>query len=198
MPVVIPPGFGQAAIYQSRTGDPEAYVSVFGIEMSDALDPNTTAAAVAGRFAAAFETEMPAEQRVVRCQVRIGQDGGPPVIGEWAGSLAGAAPSNLVPQNSCTLVRWSSGLGGRRGRGRTFLPWVHEGGVSNTGELTPTAISQTQTCVDDFLESMAGDPAPLPLYILHAPGLTTAPAPTLITGGSVANLIATQRRRLRP
>ena len=111
--------------------------------------------------------------------------------------LTGTNGAQSVPQNSAFLARKSSALGGRRNRGRMYIPSVPEGDVDSAGVV----LSATVTTWNVNLAAMMpggsihtafgflGD-----AVILHETGSQT---PTTMTDLAMQNRIATQRRRLR-
>lgn len=105
----------------------------------------------------------------------------------------------LPPQNA-VLVRKRTALGGKRFRGRFYLPpaWFSESGVDHLGNLSgglSPFIDRVDTLMEDF------DAAGLDPVLLHSPSEASpedpVPPPTLITSLQVQTRIATQRRRLR-
>lgn len=107
---------------------------------------------------------------------------------------SGANATSPAPNNCAILVAKISTSGGRRNRGRMYIPCPAESQVDGAGVLTTTYRGQWQTAMDDWIEGEAlagwGSPA-----ILHQTGPT---APTTVTNLVVRSKIATQRRRLRP
>jgi len=87
-------------------------------------------------------------------------------------------------------------VGGRRNRGRLFMPAVAEAGVDSIGQLSPSNLSDLQDRADAWLEDLQTDGTlnTSNMVILHS----TAPStPTVVTSLQVSPTIATQRRRLR-
>ena len=118
-------------------------------------------------------------------------------------SVPGAVSGDQMAPNCAYLIKKYSDLGGRRGRGRMYVPGCDEGQVANDGSLDPTFQSNFQDNVNDFWTSL--DENGIPAQLLHADSLDengdpipdTAPSPTPVTAFVVDRLIATQRRRLR-
>lgn len=106
----------------------------------------------------------------------------------------GANATSPAPNNCAILVAKISTSGGRRNRGRMYIPCPAESQVDGAGVLTTTYRGQWQTAMDDWIdgEALAGWGSPA---ILHQTGPT---APTTVTNLVVRSKIATQRRRLRP
>ena len=94
------------------------------------------------------------------------------------------------PQVSLLIKKGTAG-GGRRNRGRMYMPGLAEGNVGGSGEIETGFLSGAQTVVGDFLDSL--DARDIPMVILHS-GSTT---PTEVITLEVDARSATQRRRLR-
>jgi hypothetical protein len=107
----------------------------------------------------------------------------------------GASITNALPPNCAVLIHKSTARGGRRGRGRMYLPWtVLEANVDEVGVLTSTVITSHNAAVSSWQAALSSGGNPL--VLLHAPGKTATPAPDPVTSMSCDRLIATQRRRL--
>lgn len=125
----------------------------------------------------------------------VGSDGGSirydvtlgtPVVGDRAGGVA--------PPQVAMLITKNTGLGGRRNRGRMFIPFPSEADIEANGRVESSALTVLQG-VATALEATAnggvgrnnGD-----LVLLHDRAPTT---PTTIVGLVASPLAATQRKR---
>lgn len=197
MALVIPPGFAQLVYRFTLASDPEPMVVTIGRNLStyggiDQADVDT--------MAGYFTTASPASSlysvyRYEGMTLYQGQDGAPPVVWESSPSVAfqGTAAGETLPQNCAYLVRKRTALGGRRGRGRMYVPpfWFSEATVDSRGYLTSAAVTAAQTRMNNWFSGSGW-------VILHAPGISATPDPTEIVSFVVQNQIATQRRRMRP
>lgn len=191
MTIQIPEGFSRVAYRFSLSGDPEVMITTMGYETA------VVGQAVAEAFATTFQDAFPpaeysASYTFLGVRMEAGADGGPPVIYEAVRTAVGTAASAPLTQNVAILVRKTSLLGGRRGRGRMFLPpmFLPEGEVSangmiNVGPLAAVQNSVTQAFFTDLDPVLLHDNVPSIL------------APTPITNVIVQAQVATQRRRLR-
>ena|ERR1700722_6469412 len=106
-------------------------------------------------------------------------------------ALPGTAASDALPAQCSLCVSWTSSTPGRSGRGRMYLPQFTAGFLSaaGTGLITTACQTIVKTAATNLLAS------------LNSSGLTpslvsrTTKVVTPITGGSVDNIIDTQRRR---
>lgn len=190
MSLVIPPGFAQVALRYRLDGDPEEMISTFGV----VVDGNGVAEA--GAIVSAHETSFPAAAiasgwTFVGVTLRVGQDGGPPAVVELLEATVGTAAANGLPNNSAYLIRKSTDVGGRPGRGRMYIPpfVIQEGDISQTGFLTESDRSDLSDLMGPVLNAA-------PPVLLHD-SLSPVTDPTPITSFSVQPQIATQRRRMR-
>ena len=104
-----------------------------------------------------------------------------------------AASAPLVP-NVAILWNKVTALGGRRNRGRAFIPPYApgEGSVNELGVIVAGVVTATQALYDAAFVAAAG--AGYDAVLFHQ----TAPfTPTPITNFVMQPLVATQRRRLR-
>lgn len=194
MTLVIPPGYAQAAFRFSLTGDPEVMVTTVGVNMDSFSGTAVESAeALAAHWLDAFGAAgYPSTWQFRGVVLRVGQDGGPPVIAEAPRNVAGTASLNCLPNNCAILVRKQSDLGGRAGRGRFYLPpcYLSEANVNNNGVIDSAGLPNLQTAMDDVFTGFNW-------VILHD-DVGPPIVPTPITGFSVQSQIATQRRRMRP
>jgi hypothetical protein len=112
-----------------------------------------------------------------------------------------AAPS---PPQVALVVRKTSGLVGRRFKGRFYVPGVlFDSTVDDAGLVTSTAVGLFQTAFTAFQTTLAlaasATEASLALAVVHSPPKSGAatPLPNRVQALSVQALTATQRRRIR-
>lgn len=124
------------------------------------------------------------------------------VDGYWGNGLVGssnAAPfqftgsMSALPQNCAYLIKKITGVGGRRNRGRMYVPGVPENVVDAAGNLLAAEIDAIQGMLGTWFTALQaitalGDPV-----ILH----NNSSTPTPITSFQCDPRIATQRRRMR-
>lgn len=119
---------------------------------------------------------------------------GEPVIGESFQPLTGTAPEQTVTVNCALLVRKLTSSGGRKNRGRMYVPPFNivEDDVSNAGVLFSGFVSGQTDGWNQYRDKLVTDdifPA-----VLHS---DPADAPTNIDSFQAQGLLATQRRRMR-
>jgi len=123
------------------------------------------------------------------------QDEVGPLTGQFDHVITGAGTAGSLPPNCAILVSKQTGLGGRRNRGRVYLPPVYpaETIVDSLGIINPTSVGLLGDRFAAFDSALFS--AEFQTVLFH----DTAPfTPTPVTGWVVSNLLATQRRRMRP
>jgi hypothetical protein len=142
---------------------------------------------------------------------RIGVAGSEPIIVERARVQLGLNPNAMLTRNTAGLVRKITNRGGRRGRGRFFVPAIlQEAAVDQAGNLTTAMRGLVQTAStglynklvvvgggavllhDDQAVSGYNPSTGKPVYVTIDPG-----PPSTITDLIADPRAATQRRRMR-
>lgn len=131
-------------------------------------------------------------------RVVVGADGGPPYVFQdypTPGS-SGTATGGVASPQTCALVKWSTSVPGRAGRGRTYLPGPSEDAVTNTGQLDPGFVTDMDAAVLEWrTETVSVGLGSL--VILHPVGSPLAADPSVVTVATTEGQVATQRRRNR-
>lgn len=120
--------------------------------------------------------------------------GGEPYVTEVTDPIVGTGAADGLVVNTCMLIRKNTASGGRKNRGRMFVPPfnVAEEEVENSGQIAPAAVAAQTVGWNSFLSAIeTGALFPF-LYHSHVDD-----APTPITSLTAQNLAATQRRRMR-
>lgn len=192
--MTIPSGYAQATWGFSGAGVPLGAVVTAGIELGGATrTPTEIATELFAAFGGTIMAQLHNDVALTSCLVKFGPDETGP-SGVFAGAIAGSQTDEAMTPNVAFLVRKSTAMGGRAGRGRFYLPGVPENSANEAGVVTETAISNMQSELDDFVIEVGS--ADLNLVVLHGVGspLTT---PTPVTDLQIDGRVATQRRRLR-
>lgn len=196
MPLLIPAGYGHVIIPIRLTGLDRRAAITFGVEQNEVGFPST---AWANTIQACFTDNFSLDTsvQVGPTVLRVNLDGTEPVTVEGSVTHTGVWAGNMLPPNVALLLRKSSLRGGRRGRGRMYVPWaLDEANVAENGQIDSATITTMQTRANDFLTDL--DTAGWPMHLLHSSGGSTAPgSPNPVTALTVDPAVATQRRRLR-
>jgi hypothetical protein len=194
-----PPGFAAVSLKFVLSGFARPAYCTFGVGGTIADEDE-----LAQRMVQAWITGTPAPNSrlegtvtMSEATVRVGQDGGEDTVGIATNATGGgtSGATAYVPPNCAVLVHKRSARGGRRGRGRLFIPWyVPEGAVDERGTITGSDLTATQSAMNSLLGNLST--LLNPMVILHQPGSSDAGVPTPVTALTVDPLISTQRRRL--
>nr|CRY96703.1 hypothetical protein [uncultured prokaryote] len=201
MTLVIPEEYAEASIELRNDGDPDAWYITFGVGLGAAgVDVTPAAEAIYGAFSDNLKADLGDDTAIVACHLRAAQPTGDPITYSFFGTDSGTSSGDRLPQNCALLVTKVTGLGGRKGRGRMFVPNVIPvTGCNEVGVLDSTFRSAIQADFDGFLTDVDAITTPFAceLVLLHNDYGVDTPAPTHITRLQVETTIATQRRRLR-
>jgi hypothetical protein len=116
-----------------------------------------------------------------------------PITFEVGTAVAGTGASGTLPNNCAVLCRKFTASGGRRNRGRFYLPPAYflETEVNQVGTLDPAVVTEYQGYVDSLLAQLGlQDCSP---RLLHSDGGNATPITNII----VQPKLATQRKRMR-
>jgi hypothetical protein len=172
-----------------------AYVT-FGVDPT-ATDPAIIAADVynAVTYAGSFMSIIDTQVTLVSVRVSYGTDGSADLVFVQPSTAVGGNSGTSLPPNNAALIHKVTARGGRRGRGRMYIPWclaladAGEGGAITSARQT--ALNNAMAVLKTRLET-----ASTPMVLLHNPGHTSMGAPDLVTALRADNLIGTQRRRV--
>jgi hypothetical protein len=117
------------------------------------------------------------------------------LVGQELVTVPGTVTDSTVPMNCSLIVQKNTALGGRRNRGRMFIPPIilNDGAVDVAGNIAPGPLATIQGNFNDWYAALvAADWEPA---LFHQGA--GAPVPTAITSFTVQSLIGTQRRRMR-
>lgn len=194
---IIPPGFAQYIMPITRAGDPDAYAVTWAndVDLSAAPTLQEYVNEIQADFVTKWTSSFPNDCTIGPVTMRFGQDGGDPLVLIASTTGTGTNNTDFLPQNAALLVQKRSLLGGRRNRGRLFMPVLTEGAVNEVGQLSPTQLTSYQNVANSWLSSYNNEIGAFgDMVILHSSGDST---PTPVTSLVVQGTIATQRRRLR-
>jgi hypothetical protein len=117
------------------------------------------------------------------------------ILGQRLATITGSVSDACPPSNCALLVNKSTALGGRRYRGRMFVPvaQINEGAVDSVGVVSGSTLTAAATAWNTAYTNLVADDV-IP-HLFHQGG--GAPVPTVVTAFTVQTQLATQRRRMR-
>lgn len=195
----IPVGSYENVLKFQRIGAPRLATWTLGTNSTagTTLDPNDHAAAVWDSFTnvgGPYVTgAMIGNWQFIGVTTTLMDDTGP-VVGEYNQTISGSAAGlGLVP-NTALLIKKNTASGGRRNRGRMYVPpvWPPETKVDGNGVIDSGEVTTLQNQYNSAFADLVTNNCPPMLFHSEAPFTATA-----ITGFTVQSLMATQRRRLR-
>jgi hypothetical protein len=192
--VFIPVGWGQVNWKFAGVGAPTGAQVTLGFNHENFTDP-IEACAVA--LQQAWVTAMlPRQSTQINLQgtlVKWGPNDTGPQAEVGSGATGGGSGQSETPQTAA-LVQKVTGVGGRQGRGRMYVPGIPETNFASDGSMSSGNQALWQTALNSLVTAM--NAADLPPALLHSPaGPIVAPFP--ITGLLIQGKAATQRRRIR-
>lgn len=203
---IIPPGYGQVTIPISHGSVARDAAIVFGVDMNAQPGSVGLANKILTDFTSEFAAVIDDAVTIGPARLAVGQDGGESLVFIGSATAVGTSAQASMPSNVAVLLRKTSARGGRRGRGRMFLPWaLSDAAVDDTGVILGGVITNLQTRADDFLNNLtldAGATLATPMVLLHTESgqdvenPTATGLPNEVTALTVDGLIGSQRRRL--
>ena len=189
--MIIPVGYAQVTHIFSSGFLPYGAVTTYGIgDIGLFPDLNALASDLYDAFQDHVMGNLSSSVNHDTCRVKAGPNETGPV-GEFTGVEVGGAGGTFASPNLAYLVEKHTALGGRKGRGRMFLPGVTEGGIGGSGDLDLTVLGDFTTNLANWLDALGG--VGVEPVVLHS----DETAPTPITAFVIDPKVATQRNRLR-
>ena len=172
-------------------------VITYGLAINDAIVPSDVDFQRA-EFATNVGPTIDNQVTIGPATMRVGQDGGEvlTVVGTTS-STGGRAGADSLNCGQAILVKKLTARGGRRGRGRCFIPWaVGDTDVNEVGALTPSVVTALQTAVNAWLTGVATPAKIDAMVVLHGNGNSLPGLPNTVTSLQVDPIVGSQRRRL--
>jgi hypothetical protein len=206
--MTIPAGFGEVRHFYIGSGAPTGAQVTYGIDDAGIIDIDDWVEQVHAAWGAAMEDHMVQNVDLIRTECKFGPDEDGPTV-EFVETIGGNILTAQAPPNLCFLIRKQTALGGRRGRGRMFLPGVAEADVDQAGNVSEARQTGLNASFGTFHAALVTLDSPM--VLLHDPATVwaledgqpvrvpvgVAPAPTVVTSLSAQAVAATQRRRMR-
>jgi len=212
MSLVIPPRFGQVTfMFRGPNTESSDSVITLGVRQANqALNFDPTPQEMVDRFASvysAFHQDRAVSQWVFEGVKMKYNDDGTMRDFEKLVEVPGGSAATPLPSNIAALVKKTTTVAGRIGKGRFFVPGILTADVVNgSGVIATAAVVAIQAKLavlyQDLKRTAAtaqADEDNATLWILHRTSDTVpvAPPPSEITAFTLSNKIGTQRSRLR-
>jgi len=208
--MTIPVLYGQVSIEYTGTNVPTGAANVFGISHDGIVTPGDAAQFFKDKWIARIMPQLTNDVTLSKVRVKFGPDA-TGAFAEVAANTPGGLDTTSLAPNTAYLVNKSTSSGGRRGRGRMFIPGLAEVDVSDGGIITGGRLTLVDAALANFMADVVASVydivvlhSPATVWILDAngqprrqPTAGAVPAPYLVTSMTAAAKVATQRRRLR-
>lgn len=187
---IIPVNHQAVAHFFTGSGLPRGAAVTYGTITSGSHTPETAALDLHDLFADTLMPKLSSGVSLASTRVKYG----PNATGPFAvagGAVPGARAGSGMPPSLAFLVEKNTGLGGKSGHGRFYLPGMLEADAGSDGVLDSTVRTNLQIAVAAFLdgvETLFGN-----MVLFH----NASSDPTNVTSLTVDALAATQRRRMR-
>lgn len=195
MTVQIPPGYASFAVEHWLLNYARPAVCVWGLNYPAGLgDPVLAANQIQSAYISAFAAGIDSNVTIRSSKLTIGQDAADPIVAVATTSGPGTAVRESTAPALAVMLELNTNLGGRRNRGRKYLPWAaNDTSVSEQGILEASSVTGWNSRAAAFISGL--DSYDVSLVILHGTGSTTVPAPTPVTSITTNPVIRTQRNR---
>lgn len=202
MPQHIPAGYAAFSLSLKHALSPRASFITGGLDVQ-AVDFTNAAVrdSAAATMISNLRTNIDTNVTLGPVSWRLGPYPPEALIFTSPATQAGLAAMETPPPNTNVLVALQTGRGGRRGRGRWFLPWaLPEGSVDEVGTIAVAHLNGINGTLDDLLTSMAALQSPF--VILHSFNSEEGEAPDIggapneVLSATAQSLVGSQRRRL--
>jgi hypothetical protein len=187
---LIPVGYGQVTHLFSGAALPRGAAVTMGFAVPDGPSIDTVAGMLHDAFGDHILPKLTQDVQLDSSIVKYGPNEDGPRT-EHSDVVVGSGGTQTSPPQVCYLVRKQTLLGGRKNRGRWYLPGVPEAAVLWNGAIGATEQAGLQTAVNGYLGELST--AGVDLVILH----NQAGLPTTISQLVADGRSATQRDRLR-
>lgn len=195
MGVHIPESHGEAAmLFGSPDPDGSSPEMTFGVHFEATPDVGTAQYIFDTFVSSGCMSTMSSDWSLLGVRLRTGAASGVGPTFLYTSFQAGGEAGQAIFAQCAVLVRKTTNLGGRKGRGRMYFPGLHSTHVDSGGTISSGTLTTLQTAFETFANDLLDSPEIDRLVLLHSAG---GPAPTTIQALTVEGSLATQRRRAR-
>lgn len=194
--MTIPADHALVSMYHTLTNFPRPAVITFGVNnQENGPDEVCDLADAAWKAAGSLHTIIDSGVKLTRVRVQAGTDGPDDITSDKTYATPATMLGTALPPNCAVLVHKITTRGGRRGRGRMFLPWAMQQGLAEeAGGLPGSEVVKMIAACGVFLGKLTD--SGIPMVLLHQDGKSDPGFPNLVTNLRVDSRISTQRRRL--
>lgn len=193
MPIVIPPGFAYVRVSITKGTTGRLMSNGHGVDLATPLT-QTEVNALSTNLAGTYKPILSTGSLYNGIHIEEGQDGAPLVWDSVSGAGAGTRTitASTTPQVQL-LCDKKTALGGRKFRGRTFLPDVAESDVNDAGAVAAGTVTLLTTFCTNLLTNFSTG-AYAGMVVLHSDATVPTPVTTMSADGKAATLRARYKR----
>lgn len=188
--MIIPVGHGQATWIFSGPNLPLGAAVTLGFHDESGDPLSEVAFDLYTLFADTLLPNLHSQTIAATCRVKKGPNETGPV-NEFSSTANGGVSGTGAPPNTAFLIEKRTALGGRKNRGRLYLPGIAEADVGEDGQINSTRLEALNVDCGSFFTGLVA--LNLPPEVLH----TSSSDPTPITVFEADPVAGTQRRRMR-
>lgn len=192
----VPAGFFSVSMRLSNAALVRPAAVTYGCERADALDPIANANLILSLFQTHVGPVLDSAVTIGPATCHLGSTSGESfaVLSTTTPGVGGAALQSPTP-NVAALIRKQTDRGGRRGRGRMYLPWfANETDLDEAGVIATTRANTLTSAFTAWVAAHLSND--VPLAVLHEPGISPTGDPSMVLSMFCDRVVATQRRRL--
>jgi hypothetical protein len=188
--MIIPIGFGHIIHVFSGNQVPRGAAITYGVEVNNATPWLENVAIIHAALAANFLPTMSTEIQLDETIGKLGPNSTGPFV-RFSDVAVGENTGATMSPQVAVLGRKVTALGGRKNRGRMYIPGLLDASVISGGLLeSATRIAWQANVAQHLVDLETND---TPMVILH----NSSSDPTTVVNISVDARVATQRRRVR-
>lgn len=193
---IIPAGYAEVVIPHRHSALARPALIVFGVNFGETFSDETVTS-IQGAYHDNFGPVIDNSVTIGPTYARAGQSSGDPLVFIADSTAAGeASRSDSLNPGQAVLMHKRTARGGRRGRGRMYVPWaIGDDSIDEVGLLSSGAVSAFNTRGAGFLADLDEGPG-CPMVVLHAEGSSSPGSPNEVHSLTVDPLVGSQRRRL--
>lgn len=190
----IPAGYCNVQFVMLDSTNNHEYLTAIGAQL-EAADGDEVVEDFSNAFWTRFGPYIPNECSELLTRLTLGTSvPSAPLIFEFSGEHVGSSSGASLPPNTCYLIQKRTASGGRKNRGRMFLPKPSAAAIGENGAISSSQLLALAGAAGNFLTDCEAITGVTNCYVLHSSSVDT---PTQITSLVPDANIATQRRRLR-
>jgi hypothetical protein len=186
----IPEGYAHVQHFFQGAALPNGAAVTYGCVVGLDSSPNVMAEALHGAFGTNLMPNLCNSVSLSTTRVKWGPNTTGP-FDEYVGLVNGGVTGTAASPNVAFLIEKRTGLGGRMGQGRFYLPGVPESVIGIDGRLDTGVITAVNSDLNAFLSQL--EAGTRNMVLLH----NTSLVPTPVVSLNIDPIGATQRRRLR-